>query len=122
MWFWLCDDPEISTRMAASWTARRILHFCCSFLYFLYRYTGMPIMTLRQMMIKTMARTTLLMMFSPILKLELRPTISLLFCILELFSALRAILKVFRRRVTAVVADLRPLALLLEEPLLRTSC
>lgn len=25
MWFWLCDDPEISTRMAASWTARRMV-------------------------------------------------------------------------------------------------
>ena len=34
--------------------------FCCSFLYFLYRYTGMPIMTLRQMMIKTLASNTLL--------------------------------------------------------------
>ena len=78
-------------------------------------------MTLRQMMIKTMARTTLLMMFSPILKLELRPTISLLFCILELLPALRAVLEVFRRGVAAIVADLRPLALLLEEPLLRTS-
>ncbi len=42
-------------------------HFFCSFLYFLYRYTGMPIMTLRQMMIKTMVRTTLLMMLTPIL-------------------------------------------------------
>ena len=31
------------------------------------RYTGMPIMTLRQIMIKTMVRTTLLMMLSPIL-------------------------------------------------------
>ena len=41
--------------------------FCCSFLYFLYRYNGMPIMTLRQMMIKTMVRTTLLMMLTPIL-------------------------------------------------------
>mgnify|MGYP006987471528 FL=1 len=39
---------------------------------------------------------------------------SLLFCILELFPALRAILEVFRRGVTTVVADLRPLALLLQ--------
>lgn len=47
---------------------------------------------------------------------------SLLLPILELLPALRAILEVFHRRVAAVVADLRPLALLLQEPLLRTSC
>lgn len=47
---------------------------------------------------------------------------SLLLPILELFPALRAILEVFRRGVAAVVADLRPLALLFLKPLLGASC
>ena len=54
--------------------------------------------------------------------LEPQLTISLLFFILELITAFRAVLEVFGGRVAAVVADLRPLALLLEEALLCAFC